>query len=594
MKTARVSKSVEQHLVEFRKDLRRLEQKIGELAARVDAVEAGARLGQGRQEPSLKGALDEDTVSLWSWVGESRLLPRVAMVCFVLVVALVLRTLTDSGAIGLELGVLSGIAYSTALIACGWPLLARQRRGKKVLPACGAVLMCAVVLEAHGSFQLLSAASASWILFATTTVVAILGASYRAGSIVAFAVLPTSLSALSLGFPNVPFPCTAAVLLVANAAAMLGVRQRSMEWLPFSTLALALFFWLLWGFKAGAVLQRGDPVPPELLVDWFLPLLVAFAALFAAVAARRVLASPRAPGAFSLVVPTVNVLWAYPAALAVVVPMAGRATVLGLAGVAVAATHFGVAAKLWRSHRECVSGITAFALAGTVLLSFAVFSVTGKLVLALPACAVVALGLGVFSGACGSVSLRAVSYALQGLTCALAAGGLAYAPPAATPALAVVSAAALAALATTHYLWNRNHPPPADSWLVRIDPAHRAPIGLLWIAAVNAFLLLRLLSYAGLDALGMEIDNAFRGTQSVIINTASIALMVWGLKARDKHLLATAVLVAVVGGLKVLGSDLQNTDGVPLVLAVFSFGMAAAIGSVVLGKWQSLTARHSG
>ncbi|MHC4919582.1 MAG: hypothetical protein ACYTKC_08290 [Planctomycetota bacterium] len=37
-------------------------------------------------------------------------------------------------------------------------------------------------------------------------------------------------------------------------------------------------------------------------------------------------------------------------------------------------------------------------------------------------------------------------------------------------------------------------------------------------------------------------------------------------------------------------SDLFTAHGVPLVLSVFSFGMAAAVGSVVLGRWQRSTA----
>jgi hypothetical protein len=102
--------------------------------------------------------------------------------------------------------------------------------------------------------------------------------------------------------------------------------------------------------------------------------------------------------------------------------------------------------------------------------------------------------------------------------------------------------------------------------------------------------LLRLLSYPCIEAMGVEVDNTFSGTESVIINCASIALMSWGLRRKDKDILYTAVLVAAVGGLKVFIWDLQGTTGIPLVLAVFSFGLAAAVGSIVARKWQAATA----
>jgi hypothetical protein len=48
----------------------------------------------------------------------------------------------------------------------------------------------------------------------------------------------------------------------------------------------------------------------------------------------------------------------------------------------------------------------------------------------------------------------------------------------------------------------------------------------------------------------------------------AIGLMVLGLVKRDKELLGTAVLVAVIGGLRVFASDLFSAHGVPLVLSV--------------------------
>ena len=583
---ARGSESIERCVAELRNELRSLERTVDDLDKRLAAMESS----ESSVQPDGAQRIEfEDSASLWSWVGQSRFLPRIAIVCFVLVLALILRTLTESGSIQLGLGVVLGMVYSAGLIAWGWVGLARRRRGGTVFPACGAVLMCTVVLEAHGSFQLLTAAQANSILLGTLAVLTLLGLSYRIAAVVAFGVLPPAVSALILGFPNPEFAYTAAVLFGANFAALLCAHRRNLVWLSFSTFALTLFFWLFWGFKTNAALRSQDAVPAALASDWFLPCLIAFATLFVAVAAVRAFAHPRSPGVFHVLAPTLNVAWAYPTALAIVAPSMGQATALGITGVIVAGAHFGIAAVLWSRIRQCAAGITSFAVAGTVLLTIAVVSATGDLVFALPIWAAVALGLGVFSAVCGNPSLRALGYVLQGLACVFAAAGSTFGVPSASPALAITAAAALTAISAAHFRWTHAHLPPEESWLARFDPNGRHAIGLLWFAAINAFLLLRLLAYPGIEAAGVDLENTFRCTQSVIINGASIALMWWGLRARDKDILGTAVAVAAIGGLRVFVSDLQNSSGIPLVIAVFSFGLAAAFGSVVLGKWQAAT-----
>ncbi|MHC5063796.1 MAG: DUF2339 domain-containing protein [Planctomycetota bacterium] len=579
------SESVDEYLAGLQDDLRSLERKVDGLDRRIAALESSETSTVAEEAPRFEF---EESESLWSWIGQSRFLPRIAIVCFVLVVALGLRTLSDSGTIPFEWGVMLGMVYSTGLVALGWIGLARQRRGRTVLPASGAVLMCAIVLEAYGSLSFLSATQANLILLATLAVLSLLGTSYGNGAVIAFGVLSPALSALILGFPNPEFPYTAGVLLAANIAALIAANKR-LSWLPFATFGLTLFFWLLWGFKTNGALKSEDPVPVALFPDWFMPLLIAFAALFVVAATLRAFARPKSPGLFNTCAPTLNVLWAFSAALAVMPPALGQSTVLGVTGVIVALAHFGVAAVLWRRIRECADGITAFAMAGAVLLTIAVVSAASEMIFVLPIWAVVAFGIGTFSTVCGSSCLRILGYVLQGLACVVAIAGATFALPSSAPLLTIAAAAVLTAMAALQFRWMRSHPPPEASWLARLDPAGRQAIGLFWFAAIYAFLLLRLLSYAGIEAVGVDVDNTFRCSQSVIINVASIVLMWWALRERDKDILATAVLVAAVGGLKVFISDLQDASGIPLVAAVFSFGLAAAYGSVVVKKWQAAT-----
>jgi hypothetical protein len=80
--------------------------------------------------------------------------------------------------------------------------------------------------------------------------------------------------------------------------------------------------------------------------------------------------------------------------------------------------------------------------------------------------------------------------------------------------------------------------------------------------------------------------EAFGCAQSVLINTAAIVLIALAYLRHDKELRNVAIIVTVVGGFKVFAYDLLGAHGLPLVFSVFSFGMAAAVESIALGKWQ--------
>lgn len=565
-------------------ELQEMKRQLAALTQRVSALETSEpRAEQPRTAPVDVPIPDDDSV--WSWVGQSRVLPRVAMVCFALVVALVLRTLTDNGIIALELGVVLGVAYSALLIGIGWRLLALGGRGRRVLPVCGNLLLCSVVAEAHGSFGLLTAGAANGVLAAVLAVLTFIGLRYRSGSILAFAVLSTSVTAIALGFPHPDFPYTASVVLAGNAVAYAALRVGRMQWLSWFAFGLAVFLWLVWGFQANAFLRQPEEPVPGLHVGWFVPFVVAFALLYAGIALVRAFRSPDSTSAFHGFLPTANVLWAYGAALAVVLPRDSGLGTLSAIACTVSVAHFAAAVWLWRRFHTCSSAITSFAIAGTALFAVGTPTLLGSFALALPLWSAVALGLFGLSQVCGSTGLRLSSYGLQVLVCTLAITTDEFGVPSEALTTSLVSAALITALALLHHRSARRHPPPVESWVTRFDRTDRTAIVLFWVAAISGFGTLRLLAHEAVQAIGAEVDNTFLCTQSMVINCASIVLMLWGIRTRNGELLATAVLVATFGGLKVVASDLLNAHGVPLVLSVASFGAAAAVGSIVLGKW---------
>ena len=104
---------------------------------------------------------------------------------------------------------------------------------------------------------------------------------------------------------------------------------------------------------------------------------------------------------------------------------------------------------------------------------------------------------------------------------------------------------------------------------------------------VCGFYMSRIVLFQAITTLPTAIHReAFSCSQSVLINCAAIALIVFAFLKKNKEIRNVAILVMVIGGIKVFLYDLMGIHGLPLVFSVFSFGMAAAVESIALGKWQ--------
>jgi hypothetical protein len=153
-------------------------------------------------------------------------------------------------------------------------------------------------------------------------------------------------------------------------------------------------------------------------------------------------------------------------------------------------------------------------------------------------------------------------------------------------------AAGIAALfALCQFHWCRKTPPPAESKAYsRFDQEDRSAVLLFLVALINGFLMLRVLLYLGLSSSPGDITNAFACIQSILINAAAAGLMLLAFLRRNKEIRNVAIMVTLIGGGNVFLSDLFSTRGFPLVASVFSFGLAVALESVILSRWQRLPA----
>ncbi|MGB6289321.1 MAG: hypothetical protein WBF36_04265, partial [Desulfobulbales bacterium] len=175
-----------------------LQETVDELSVRLQTLEKGEPLREKQQNvqettPPQQPKDIQAQPGVLKKAGTGSLLPRVAAVCFALVVALILRTITDNGIINIQLGSMLGLGYAAALIIGGWWLYSRLSRLALVFPACGLLLLFSVVLESHGRFESLSAVMAYIILFIGAAAVIALGLRYRASGQLCLAGLGTGL-----------------------------------------------------------------------------------------------------------------------------------------------------------------------------------------------------------------------------------------------------------------------------------------------------------------------------------------------------------------------------------------------------------------
>jgi hypothetical protein len=80
-------------------------------------------------------------------------------------------------------------------------------------------------------------------------------------------------------------------------------------------------------------------------------------------------------------------------------------------------------------------------------------------------------------------------------------------------------------------------------------------------------------------------STAFQAGETIVINAGALALFLAARYKRNTEVKWVAVLVTILGGGKVFLFDLFQVKGLPIVLSVLSFVFAAAVGSLVLGKW---------
>jgi outer membrane murein-binding lipoprotein Lpp len=578
--------------------------KVKELTAQIQALTAtveqlNARFTPPPSQPQTAappapsatdetGELAEVTEEILAWAGKASLLPRISTLCFLLVVALGLRTLTDNNLINTLFGSALGMGYAAILMLVGGYWYGKASPLAPVFAACGAALMAIIVVETHARFGSLPLVPAYLTLMATGIGMAFISYRYNVFLPISIGTLGMCLAGAAIDYPHPFFPYLAMILWTANMLGFFAARLQRCSWLRWIVLLVSMMMLHLWGVQLTLPDTRHAQVPALLAVRWFLPVLAVFACTFPGLALAGIIRSGTDRIArFDYALPTINVLWAFATAYFVVHAWGSSVTFLSWVGIAFAAAHFGVA--FWLAGRKAAgnSGANPFILAGATLLALALPTTTGSFTLALPALALAAFWLLVISRQWQNGGTRVISYLVQ----LYAAGALAIFlhthDKAAVDAMTAIPAGLLAVAGFYHYRLARRSPPPEDApFFAHVDRHDRSAVLMLLGALTSSFLMLRVLVYQTIVALPGDIGNSYRCAQSIIINLAATALMLIALRHRNREIRNVAILVTIVGAGHVFLHDLLRTHGVPLVLSVFTFGLAAALESITLGRWQ--------
>jgi hypothetical protein len=566
------------------------------LAARVEVLEArldGTAIVSSPVEAKGRPAVeipDEASEVVLAWVGKASLLQRLSVLCFLLVVALILRTVTDSEILDKGVGSVLGMLYAAVLIAWGWRLYRQESPLSPVFSVCGALLLFSIVVETHEHFESLPTAPAYILLTLAGAAMAYTSHRFKVALPVFVGTLGMSVAGVALDFPNPIFPYLFVLLLAANVLGTFATRLQRCSWLRWLLLAVTMFMLLVWGFRLGIYLNKLPSRQLPFSVAGFFPTVFFFGLAYLSIAVAGILGRiTERVARFDCALPTINAAWTYTVARYVVNSGLGDKTTLGIVGVLAALSHIAIAFRLSRRNLPGAPGTNSLAMAGAVLLVMALPMAIGSSFVSLAVFSALAFGMCVLSCRWHSGGMRLTSYLLQFYACGGLALQLQTSEAASASFLGAAASGALACIALWHYLWARGNPPPTESLVFgRFDKKDRSVALLLVASLVGGFFTLRVGIYQLLTQLvaGGGVEAAFGSAQTVLINISAALLISYAYVRRDKQVRNVAILVTVFGAGKVFLLDLFGMRGLPIVASLLSFGVTALIESFALSRWQ--------
>ena len=504
-----------------------LKEKVDHLSARLANLEdnlSGKPLSSQVQQPRLQTAHGHPVEGPPSLIDTKTLLPRIATVCFLLVIALILRTITDNQIINIQAGSVLGMTYAGILILMGWRLYAKTSRLAPIFPGCGILLLFSIILETHGRFESLSTIGAYTILFVAGITVYAMSIRHRASALICLGVPGTLCVALAINFPYSIYPIMCLFLLSAILAASFAYKQQMCRHLRWSVLVISAVFWSLWTLKMGALPGYDATLAAAIYPAWFFPLLFLFWGVYLTTVVLNVLKKDLQLGVFESLLPSVTASGAFLAGHTAIQSMyPGNSIFYGVL-VLIATLHLGLAWWLASHDKEKASGSNVFTFAGACLIVLTSATVIKSIGYIIPVWSASGLFLLLLSEYWKNTGIRVTSYLMQATACVVALTSAVITVPTELPVATGLTALCLAVFSLIQYTRSRSHKPePNHSFFFsRIDRNDYSAVVLLLTGLLGGYFFSQFVLHEILAKTLADFSFQFKSGQSLIINLAAI------------------------------------------------------------------------
>lgn len=563
-----------------------LTQQLNELKSRIEAPPLSTP-SKKVDEESIFGEPEDISEELISWADRAAILPRLAALCFMLVFALILRTVTDNNLIATGIGSAIGICYATALMAASWFFYTKQSPLAPVFAATGSLLLGSIVVETHMKFLSLPLVPAYFTLMGMGVWLTIVSHRFRDVTPVSVGTLSMCLSGAAIDYPHPFFPYLGMILVTANVLGFYAATLRRCSWLRWIVLIVTLVMMQLWGMRVVLTHTQGVEATPDLAITWALPFLGIFILLYPLLSIQGIVRSgTERVSRFDCLVPTISIVWGYLVARQVLAVDGSGFTLLAAVGILYSLLHLAVGWVLANRRLPRAPGTTAFVFAGGAGLAISLPDLLGSAAISAPFLALTAIFLMILSGRWKSGGVRLTATLLQ------IAGMVTITMAAADPktlsqggVVIPLTAFATSVLAIYHFVLVRRIPQPEESALTDLDRHDITGSFTLVAGLVDLFIVTRgvLILVVGTAAGGKGI---VLGGETVAINAAAVILSLIGYRLCSRELRNIAMVITLVAVGKVFMIDLIQVKGLPIVASVLSFGIAATVESIVIGQWK--------
>jgi hypothetical protein len=581
--------STDQHSLEVRiEHLEEIVQQLSKQVAELEQKAPNAAIANQPQpsKPNPSPAADTkppDESQLLS--GSSYLLQYISILCFLLVAALGLRAMTDNGIINQQIGTILGLGYAAALIIASHLFYRKENILAPLFAVTGALLMFTVLVETYSRFEAIPMVAVYTMLAATGIGLALISYANHAALPIIIGTLGMCVAGVVIDYPTPYFPFLGLLLWTANILGFFATRLKRCSWLRWFLLFITHFMLQIWGLKVSGKFFQQAANKDLLAPDWFIPIVTLIGLTFMMISLFGIIRSGEEKiSKFDFSLPAVNAGWCYVAGIyAMKNPLA-----FGTPAAAAAIAHFGIAYWLSTRQKRNAPGTNTFIAGGTILVCLSLPAILNSLLAPLPILAGLALTIAYLSRQWLSGGMRVTATLLQVYICLLL--GIEFLSNGITtgPAVTILATGLCGILAFLHYRFCRRHKPsPQSQFFAKVDKNDVSTIFVLLASLTNLYYAGITLSQALLKNLyAGDQTTAFIASQSLIINTAAILLVVIATFYRNNELRNVSTLITIIGGVKVFLIDMVQISGAWLVASIFAFGIAAALESFVLARWQ--------